>query len=203
MAIFLQIKKIDDCACWVHILGVRRGGNEVPYHTSMLHKYYWITPHKTKLMIFWKFSKFLPQNPKGKWPYGPFSGFRTFLGMTIVLGVLERRLYHHFWLQTSLDTFRGCRRALHDLRTPGTSVSIGTRKWPFCSIFFQARVPHGCTYFSAGCAPQKGRRGPSCVPKQVWTSYDTPIPRFCILKSEKFLHFYPSPRNKTGVSFKG
>ena len=27
MAIYLQMKKIDDCACWVHILGVRRGVN--------------------------------------------------------------------------------------------------------------------------------------------------------------------------------
>ena len=52
MAIFLQMKKIDDCACWVHILGVRCGGNKVLYHTSMLHKYYWITPHETKVMIF-------------------------------------------------------------------------------------------------------------------------------------------------------
>ena len=118
-----------------------------------------LMPFSSKI-FFWNFSKFLPQNPKGKWPYGPFSGFRTFLGITIVLGVLERRLYRHFWLQTLLDTFRGCRRVPHDLRTPGTSVSIATRKWPFCSIFFQAGVPHGCTYFSAGCAPQKGRRGP-------------------------------------------
>ena len=38
MAIFLQMKKIDDCACWVHILGVRRGENKVPYHTFMLYK---------------------------------------------------------------------------------------------------------------------------------------------------------------------
>ena len=52
MAIFLQMKKIDGCACWVHILEVRRGENEVPYHTVMLHKYYWITPHETKVMIF-------------------------------------------------------------------------------------------------------------------------------------------------------
>ena len=52
MAISLQMKKIDDCACWVHILGVWRGGNKVLYHTSMLHKYYWITPHETKVMSF-------------------------------------------------------------------------------------------------------------------------------------------------------
>ena len=52
MAIFPQMKKIEGCACWVHILGVRCGGNEVPYHTFMLHKYYWITPHETKVMIF-------------------------------------------------------------------------------------------------------------------------------------------------------
>ena len=42
MAIFLQMKKIDDCACWVHIFGVRRGRNKVLYHNSMIHKYYWI-----------------------------------------------------------------------------------------------------------------------------------------------------------------
>ena len=30
--------------------------------------------------------------------------------------------------------------------------------------------------------------------RQRWLGqYDTPIPRFCILKSEKFLHFYPPP----------
>ena len=126
----------------------------------------------------------------------------TFWVITSVLEVLGRCIYHHFRLQTLLDTFRGCRRAPHDLRTPGTSVSNWPQKWPFCSIFFQAAVPHGCTYFSAGCAPQKGRRGPSCVPKQVWTSYDTPIPRFCILKSEKFLHFFPLPVIKRGGSFK-
>ena len=45
-------EKIGGCACWVHILGVQRGGNKVLYHTSMLHKYYWITPHETKVMIF-------------------------------------------------------------------------------------------------------------------------------------------------------
>ena len=114
---------------------------------------------------FRKFSKFSPQNPKGKWPQVPFSRFCAFCAVTSVLEVLGRCIYHHFWLQTLLDTFRGCRRAPHDLRTPGTSVSILVKKWTFCSIFFQARVPHGCTYFSAGCAPQKGRVGQYCVPK--------------------------------------
>ena len=109
---------------------------------------------------FQKFSKFSPQNPKGKWPQVPFSRFCTFWAVSSVLEVLGRCIYHPFRLQTLLDTFRGCRRAPHDLRTPGTSVSIVTQKWTFCSIFFQARVPHGCTYFSAGCAPQKGRMGP-------------------------------------------
>ena len=69
MAIFLQMKKIDDCACWVHILGVRRGGKKVPYHTFMLHKYYWITPGQTKVMNFqnWapkrRFSGAFPSKP--------------------------------------------------------------------------------------------------------------------------------------------
>ena len=38
MAIFLQMKKIDGCACWVHILGVRRGENKVLYHTFIPYK---------------------------------------------------------------------------------------------------------------------------------------------------------------------
>ena len=39
---------------------------------------------------FQKFSKFSPQNPKGKWPYRGFSGFRTFLAITNDLEVLGR-----------------------------------------------------------------------------------------------------------------
>ena len=52
MAIYPQMGKIDGCACWVHILGVRRGENKLSYHTFMLYKYYWITPCQTKVMNF-------------------------------------------------------------------------------------------------------------------------------------------------------
>ena len=37
-----------------------------------------------------KNSKFLPQNPKGKWPYRGFSGIWTVLAITIDLEVLGR-----------------------------------------------------------------------------------------------------------------
>ena len=39
---------------------------------------------------FQKFLKFLPQDPKGKLPYGAFSGFWTFLVITNDLEVLGR-----------------------------------------------------------------------------------------------------------------
>ena len=52
MAINLQMRKTDDCACWVHILEVRRGEKKVSYHTFMLYKYCWITPSQTKVMNF-------------------------------------------------------------------------------------------------------------------------------------------------------
>ena len=38
MAIFPQMKKIEGCACWVHILGVRCGENKVLYHTFIPYK---------------------------------------------------------------------------------------------------------------------------------------------------------------------
>ena len=45
------MKKIDGCALWVHILGVRRGGNKLSY-IFVLYKYYWITPRQKKAMNF-------------------------------------------------------------------------------------------------------------------------------------------------------
>jgi len=52
MAIFPQMKKIEGCAWWVHILGVWSGENKLPYHISMLYKYYWLIPSQTKVMHF-------------------------------------------------------------------------------------------------------------------------------------------------------
>ena len=105
--------------------------------------------------IFRKFSKFSPQNPKGKWPQVPFSRFCTFWAVSSVLEVLGRCIYHPFRLQTLLDTFRGCRRAPHDLRTPGTSVSILGRKWTFCSIFFKRVCLMGAHTFRRGAHPKR------------------------------------------------
>ena len=50
MAFYPQMRKIDGCAWWVHILGVRRGENKVLYHTFIPYKYCWITPSQTKVM---------------------------------------------------------------------------------------------------------------------------------------------------------
>ena len=52
MAIYPQMKKIDGCAWWVHILGVRSGENKLPYHTFMLYEYYRLTPSQPKVMNF-------------------------------------------------------------------------------------------------------------------------------------------------------
>ena len=38
-----QMRKMGDCAWWVHILGVGRGPNKVPYHTSTPYKYWLLT----------------------------------------------------------------------------------------------------------------------------------------------------------------
>ena len=38
-----QMGKMGDCAWWVHILGVGRGPNKVPYHTSTPYKYWLLT----------------------------------------------------------------------------------------------------------------------------------------------------------------
>ena len=38
-----QMGKMCDCAWWVHILGVGRGPNKVPYHTSTPYKYWLLT----------------------------------------------------------------------------------------------------------------------------------------------------------------
>ena len=38
-----QMEKMGDCAWWVHILGVGRRPNKVPYHTSTPYKYWLLT----------------------------------------------------------------------------------------------------------------------------------------------------------------
>ena len=53
MAFYPQMRKIDGCAWWVHILGVRRGENKVLYHTFIPYKYCCITPSQTKVMKLW------------------------------------------------------------------------------------------------------------------------------------------------------
>ena len=69
MAIYPQMGKIDGCACWVHILGVRREENKLSYHTFMLYKYYWITPRQTKVMNFQ--NKALKSRFSGAFPSKP------------------------------------------------------------------------------------------------------------------------------------
>ena len=51
--VYPQMEKIEGCAWWVHILGLWSWENKLPYHISMLYKYYWLIPSQTKVMHFW------------------------------------------------------------------------------------------------------------------------------------------------------
>ncbi len=44
-----QMEKMGDCAWWVHILGVGRGPNKVPYHTIIPYKYWLLSQRHKKL----------------------------------------------------------------------------------------------------------------------------------------------------------
>ena len=48
--IYPQMRKIDGCAWWVHILGVGRGPNKVPYHTFVPYKYWHLPLSQKKVM---------------------------------------------------------------------------------------------------------------------------------------------------------
>ena len=73
----------------------------------------------------------------------------------------------------------------------GRNGSWGTQNVHFFRQKFLQAVPLGANTFRWGEWSKKGRKGPKCVPKQVWTSYDTPILRFCILSEKKNVHFPP------------
>ena len=83
----------------------------------------------------------------------------------------------------------------------GTNGSGDAKNLHFFGPKFLHGMPLGANTFRWGECPKKCRKGPKCVSKQVWTSYDTQILRFCIL-SEKKRAFYPPPVNKRGLSFK-
>ena len=67
----------------------------------------------------------------------------------------------------------------------GRNGSWGTQNVHFFRQKFLQAVPLGANTFRWGEWSKKGRKGPQCVPKQVWTSNDTPILRFCILSEQK------------------
>ena len=76
----------------------------------------------------------------------------------------------------------------------GTNGSGEAKNLHFFRPKFLHGVPLGANTFRWGECPKKGRKGPKCVPKQVWTPYDTPILRFCILSRKKSA----SPLNEMG-----
>ena len=67
--VYTQMEKLGGCAWWVHILGVGRGPNKVPYHTFMPYQYQLLTLRQSKVMPSQnklpksRFSKGLPLKP--------------------------------------------------------------------------------------------------------------------------------------------
>ena len=76
--IYPQMRKIDVCAWWVHILGVGCRQNKLPYHTCIPYKYWLLTlsqkksyassKYSAEMPFFWRLSfkalHFTPLNPQ-------------------------------------------------------------------------------------------------------------------------------------------
>jgi len=84
-----------------------------------------------------------------------------------------------------MAAFKGVWRSWTEFTTQKAQTGLGRLKICVLRRNFWKGVPLGVHTIRWSARPKKGRKDPKCVPKQVWTHYDTLIPRFCILSEKK------------------